>query len=193
MSPPQSSGPAAHSRSPDVRLVRWSADWIERFATIRARILAECGDAVIEVFHIGSTAIPGMLCKPILDVIPIVHSWADGKRCIEPMAGLGFEYRGPYGMRTRHYFKRIDKAPCNAHVFAWNDPEVGRHIRFRDYLRRHADARTSYEQLKSRLATDFSYDVDSYTAGKSSFIRDIDLRAAKEFGTDDGSAIAGKA
>ena len=168
---------------PAVRLVRWSVDWIERFADVRARILAECGDAVVEVFHIGSTAIPGMDCKPVLDVMPTVHSLEDGKRCIEAMAGLGFDYYGPHGMPSRHYFKRTGKAPCNAHVFAWNDPEVGRHIRFRDYLRRHVDARISYERLKTRLAVEFAHDLGATRT--EGLIREIDLRAAKEYGTDD--------
>ncbi len=189
MSRSRFTGPTAKSRTPEVRLVRWSVDWIERFADVRARILAECGDAVVEVFHIGSTAIPGMDCKPVLDVMPTVHSLEDGKRCIEAMAGLGFDYYGPHGMPSRHYFKRTGKAPCNAHVFAWNDPEVGRHIRFRDYLRRHVDARISYERLKTRLAVEFAHDLGAYTDGKDSFIREIDLRAAKEYGTDDGSAV----
>jgi GrpB-like predicted nucleotidyltransferase (UPF0157 family) len=101
-------------RKPPIVLVPHDRDWTRAFAEGRAAILEACGGYVLDVVHIGSTAIPGIAAKPVIDMLPLLRRHEDGFACVDAMAELGFEFRGEAGLCGRHYF--IKGQPRTHHV-----------------------------------------------------------------------------
>jgi GrpB-like predicted nucleotidyltransferase (UPF0157 family) len=146
--------------------------WPRAFALERTRIEAELGDAVTAVEHVGSTAVPGLGAKPIIDIMIGVSAIQHGERCIEPLMRLGYDYRGEAGIPGRLYFRKLADGSRTHHIHL---VEQGcdfweRHLLFRDHLRRHRHDARRYEILKRRLAARFGEDRIGYTEGKTAFI-----------------------
>jgi GrpB-like predicted nucleotidyltransferase (UPF0157 family) len=157
--------------------------WSSRFAAARAEIMSACGGLVIEVHHIGSTAVPGLAAKPVIDLMPVVRRFEDGSACVAPLQALGYESRGEHGIAGRHYFVLGTPRSHQLHLFAADHPEVERHLLFRDYLRAHPDECAAYERLKRELAEKFGDDRQAYAAAKTPFCDRIDrLARAKRQG-----------
>ena len=151
--------------------------WAAHFAAAREEILSACDGLIAEVHHIGSTAIPGLAAKPIIDLLPVVRRLEGGLGCIAPLQSLGYSYRGEHGIAGRHYFVRGTPRSHQAHLFADDHPEVERHLLFRDYLWTHADERAAYERLKRDLAQTFGHDRQAYAEAKTPFCERIDRLA----------------
>jgi GrpB-like predicted nucleotidyltransferase (UPF0157 family) len=136
---------------------------------------------VIEIHHVGSTAIPAIRAKPIVDIVPVAVSLArlDGLR--PRVEALGYAWWGEYGIAGRRFCTLQDPATgrrsINAHFFARLDPEIERHVAFRDYLRAHPAAAREYEAVKLRAALLHPEDVLDYNLEKSPWIRAIEPRA----------------
>lgn len=126
--------------------------------------------------HIGSTSIQGCSAKPIIDILGVTSDvlTLDG---IEP---LGYGALGEFGMPGRRFFRKSGDVLVNLHIFEDTDPEGGRHLRFRDYLRAHPEKKEAYSALKQRLVVKDSRDIHSYLFGKAAFIKEIDILATKE-------------
>ena len=156
-------------------LVPYDPIWPHRFEEAARAISSACGKRIVAVEHIGSTAVPGLAAKPVLDVMPGLRADEDGGRMVEPMAALGYEYRGEFGIPGRHYFTRPiedDSHVVKHHVHAYpiGHPEWVRHLAFRDALRRDPLVATEYAQLKHALAARHHDDVEAYAAAKTAFI-----------------------
>jgi GrpB-like predicted nucleotidyltransferase (UPF0157 family) len=108
-------------------LAPYDPEWPAQFAAARDEILAACSGLVIDVRHIGSTAIPGLAAKAIIDMMPVVQRFEDGTSCVGGLRKLGYEYRGEYGIAGRHYFVRGDPRSHQAHMYAADHREVERH------------------------------------------------------------------
>jgi len=138
---------------------------------------------LIEVYHIGSTAIPGIMAKPILDILCVVHTLDGIDAFKDEFASLGLEWRGEYGIEERRYFVRKAKDGVthlsHIHIFEGTNSAVADHLDFRDYLRAEPEVAKEYEKLKVELATRFEFDTQKYTEAKSEFIR-IVLEGLKE-------------
>jgi GrpB-like predicted nucleotidyltransferase (UPF0157 family) len=154
--------------------------WPVQFAAARAEILSACNGLVIEVHHIGSTAIPGIAAKPVIDLLPVVRRFEDGDACVTPLQALGYAHRGEHGIAGRHYFVRGTPRSHQLHLFAADHPEVERHLLFRDYLRSHADERNAYERLKRDLALKFGDNRQAYAEAKTPFCDRVDRLARAE-------------
>ena len=150
-------------------LAPYDPAWPSQFAAARDEILSACDGLVTEVHHIGSTSIPGIAAKPIIDMMPTVRRFEDGTACVGGLRKLGYEYRGEYGIAGRHYFVRGGPRSHQAHMYAADHREVERHLMFRDYLRTHPDERVAYEHLKRDLAKQFTHDVQAYATAKTPF------------------------
>lgn len=154
----------------------YNSDWpdiFEREAKIISGVLeANC----IIIHHIGSTAVPGLSAKPIIDIICVVKNQ---ENAIRPLESLGFKYKGEYNIPLRYYFDRSEGTQVNLHVYKEGHPEIELNLLFRDYLRQNSDAREQYAQLKENLLKDESSceKINSiftgYNLGKDSFIRKI--------------------
>lgn len=151
-----------------------------RLAALHADRLEILGDVLLAVHHIGSTSVPGLAAKPILDLMPVVAaiSILDQRRAM--LEGLGYSWHGEYGLAGRRYCTMQDGAGARivqAHFFERGDPAITRHLAFRDYLRRYPDAAQAYEVEKRRAQALFPHDSHAYTDEKSAWITRIEAQA----------------
>ena len=165
-----------------VEVVPHSPQWSAAFEDEAPQISTALGANVVAVHHIGSTSIPGIYAKPVIDVMVEVSDITLVEGCYPQMATLGYEAMGEYGIAGRRYFRKNTPAGVrthHVHVFEAGSDQVKRHLLFRDYLRTHPDDAQAYSDLKRRLASAHPTDIESYMDGKDGFIQDIDRRAAQ--------------
>jgi len=155
-----------------VTLAPHDPDWLRTATAEAARIAAGIGPAILRVEHIGSTAIPGIVAKPTIDLMPLVRSENDLDTCRAPMEALGYLWRGEYGIPGRRYsvMERDGRRLFHVHIFAEGNGNVARHIAFRDYLRAHRDEAMAYEAAKRAAAEAHPRDSLAYTNHKSAWI-----------------------
>ncbi len=155
-----------------VLLVDYDPTWPVRFAAERARIAAALPQASA-IEHIGSTSVPGLAAKPVIDMLVVVADIAT------PEVQVALEGAG-YELRVRQPGHRMFRTPArDVHVHLWTDPaDIARHFEFRDWLRTHDDDRDRYEAVKRELATREWADMNDYADAKSPVIAAISARAA---------------
>jgi GrpB-like predicted nucleotidyltransferase (UPF0157 family) len=151
------------------RLVDYNALWPRAFDDEAGRIKSAVGSLALAIEHYGSTAVPGLRAKPIIDLLIGVANVDEGFEMIEPMARLGYDYAGGQGIPEHHIFGRGAVRTHLAHVVVHDGDQWRRSLRFRDRLREDADLRIAYQALKERLAA-WSPSRSAYTAGKSEFV-----------------------
>jgi GrpB-like predicted nucleotidyltransferase (UPF0157 family) len=159
---------------PYVRIVEPDPRWPSLYEQLRDRAVAALGDLVVRVEHVGSTSVPGLGAKPVIDLDVVIRSRDDLPEAIRRLAAYGWEHIGDLGITGREAFSRPPGLPtANLYVCAEDSDELRRHCAFRDYLRAHPDEAAAYERLKRELAARFSDDVDSYAEAKSEFVQRI--------------------
>lgn len=151
-------------------LERYNPEWADLADAWIARVHEAGGDAIVEVHHIGSTSVPGMLAKPIIDLMPGLRSFEAGFEIIEQMIALGFDARGEFGIPRRHYFHRED---VHVHAYAVGEGQWQDQLDFRDYLRMNEDARAEYAALKRELQRRYRFDPQEFSNQKSEFVERI--------------------
>ncbi|MDQ0189366.1 GrpB family protein [Alicyclobacillus cycloheptanicus] len=135
---------------------------------------------LIDVHHIGSTSVPGLEAKPIIDIMPVVRDISLVDECNHDMQNIGYEPMGENGITGRRYFQKGgDNRTHHVHIYQVGSPDVERHLAFRDYLRTHPDTVEMYGTLKRQLAHQFPYDIDSYLNGKERLVLEIERRAVQ--------------
>lgn len=144
--------------------------WPERFAQVRARVGEALGATALRIEHIGSTAVPGLAAKPIIDVLVTVVDPDDGAAFTSALEARGYELRV---QEPGHRMFRSAARDVHVHVWADSDPEVGRYLRFRDRLRSSSEDRDAYEQLKRELAKQQWREMNHYADAKGSLIQAI--------------------
>jgi GrpB-like predicted nucleotidyltransferase (UPF0157 family) len=156
-----------------VRLVPYSPDWNLYFSLEKAALQQVLGSAVLDIQHIGSTSIPGMPAKPIIDIAIAVDNFERARLCIPSIQGLGYEYRGEFGIPRRHYFVKGNPRLFHLHMSEITSQEWHDTLLFRDYLRQHADVAEEYAQLKQQLASKYPQDREAYLGGKTEFVQRV--------------------
>ncbi len=155
--------------------------WAEEFRAESQRIKQTAGDTFVTIHHIGSTSIPGIHAKPIIDMLGEVASLTAIDAQESALIELGYEALGEYGIPGRRYFRKENADGVRTHhlhVFASGDEELTRHLAFRDYLRAHPKIAQEYSELKCRLMDVCKGDMEKYMDGKDAFIKAIDAKAA---------------
>lgn len=162
-------------------LVPYDSNWASDFTREAARLAVSLGDVPLELHHIGSTAVPGLVAKPVIDmlaVVPHVETLDERGALFE---SLGYEAMGEFGIVGRRYFRKTDhtgRRTHHIHAFSAGSADISRHLDFRDYLRAHSDVGKAYAALKHQLAAECVDDMQCYSEGKTSFIRDVERWAA---------------
>lgn len=164
-------------RREPIVLVPHDPSWLAQAAEECARIAEACGQAVVAVEHIGSTSVPGLIAKPVLDLMPLVRRFEEGFACVEPMRGLGYWYAGEFGIAGRHLFVKGAPRTHHAHMLVVGSKEARRHVAVREVLRSDAEAATRYAALKRELAARFGDDREGFSQAKSGFMRELFERA----------------
>jgi GrpB-like predicted nucleotidyltransferase (UPF0157 family) len=158
-----------------VELVPHRAEWAGMAAAEAARLNDALGEVLIAVHHIGSTAIPGIKAKPIIDLIPVVADIERLDAAASRLEALGFDYLGEFGLPGRRYCRRNDAATgkrlVQLHCYARGNPEIDRHIAFRDYLRANPSIALQYEAEKLRAAALHPDNTLDYNAAKNDWIK----------------------
>jgi len=156
----------------------YSAGWPRLFRAELLRLRERIGGHVLDIQHIGSTSVPGLDAKPIIDIGVAVASFEEAYVCVKPLERLGYVYRGENGIPRRHFFSYGDPRRFNLHMNELGSEDWLKTIRFRDYLIQHSDAARDYADLKRQLAARFPTDFPAYHDGKNQLITEILRRAA---------------
>jgi GrpB-like predicted nucleotidyltransferase (UPF0157 family) len=169
---------------PTVVLAEYDPRWPALFEAEKKRILDVIGSRVLAIEHVGSTAVPGMPAKPVIDVMAGTRNVAaTADACTAPLQNIGYEYIPNPALLDRRFFRRgawlLD---CMYHLhmaelggYTWN-----RYTVFRDALRADPEVARGYHELKQRLAAEHRFDRGAYTAAKNSFIEGVVARAGIE-------------
>ena len=163
-------------------VVPYDRAWASAYAIEAEALSRALDDPASSFHHVGSTAIPGLLSKPIIDILCVAESLDTIDSRHDAFASLGYEAKGAYGIEGRRYFRKFDirgRRTHHLHVFAAGSPHVVRHLAFRDYLRAHPSAARDYSDLKSALSITASANRASYQDGKAPFIAETEARALK--------------
>jgi GrpB-like predicted nucleotidyltransferase (UPF0157 family) len=159
-------------------VVEYDPAWPEAFEQLRSRLWPAVSDVAESIEHVGSTAVPGLAAKPIIDVDVVVPTESDVPPAIERLARLGYVHRGDLGVPGREAFDNPDGGPDH-HLYLCprDSTPLANHLAVRDYLRAHPGLAKQYGDLKQRLAERFRHDVEGYVMGKTDFVLDV-LRVA---------------
>ena len=154
-----------------VNVVDYDPSWPARFAEHRARLAAALGATAVRIEHVGSTAVPGLAAKPIIDIDVAVPAAADVPEAIERLRALGYVYQGDKGIRGREAFLWPPGAPVHhLYVVVAGDRPHRDHVRLREHLREHPEAVKAYAALKRDLAARYGMDRVAYTEAKTAFV-----------------------
>lgn len=163
-----------------VTVVEYDPAWPAAFQAIARRAAATIGEQVTTVEHVGSTSVPGLAAKPVVDLAVVVRE-EDVPHAVERLATLGYTYQGERGIAGRHAFRSPPgEAKHHLYVCVPESPGLRDHLLFRDHLRAHPDAARAYAGLKRRLALQHRDDRDAYQQAKSAFIEAVTRRAEAE-------------
>jgi GrpB-like predicted nucleotidyltransferase (UPF0157 family) len=167
-------GPAEHT---DILLSEYDPAWAERFRREAARIHEALGGRELLIEHIGSTAVPGLVAKPIIDILLVIDDPNDETSYL-PALGAGHELRVREPEFDRHRMLRTPEKDVHVHVFPPESGEVGRYLLFRDRLRADEADRELYAAEKRRLAAQDWTTMQHYAEAKTAVVEAIIARAA---------------
>jgi GrpB-like predicted nucleotidyltransferase (UPF0157 family) len=164
-----------HSQLPNPIIIEdYDPRWPQRFETLRSRIAAALNELAVSIEHVGSTAVPGLAAKPIIDIDVLLRSSTDLPVVIRKLADLGYEHQGDLGVSGREAFRsKSDAVHHHLYVCPPGSREYERHVAFRNYLRTHAADATAYALLKRELASRFGNDREAYSQAKMEFVQRI--------------------
>jgi GrpB-like predicted nucleotidyltransferase (UPF0157 family) len=177
-----------------VVVVPYDPAWPGEFQRAAGEIVAAMGATLLGIHHIGSTSVPGLHAKPVIDLLAIVADLVTVDGRAAEMTRLGYEAMGEFGIEGRRYFRRDDAAGRRTHqihTFVDGSPHVTRHLAFRDFLRANPAIAKEYGDLKRRLAAAYPQDMEAYMDGKDGFIKETERRALDWMAAAAGGPAAG--
>ena len=164
----------AKPSSRKVVVVEYDPSWPMAFADLRARIEPALRGIALAIEHVGSTSVPGLAAKPIIDIDAVIPSPTEMPAAIDRLAALGYVHSGNLGIAGRETFESPAALPAH-HLYGClkGGSALRNHLAVRDYLRRNPAAAAAYGRLKIQLAEQFPYDIESYLAAKADFLMTI--------------------
>ncbi|AFY49121.1 hypothetical protein Nos7524_3324 [Nostoc sp. PCC 7524] len=163
-----------------VEVVPHNPNWRSEFASESQQIALALRENLVAVHHIGSTAIPQIYAKPIIDILVEVKEITKVDEQSSAIEALGYEVMGEYGIPGRRYFRKHNKAGVRTHhihTFAVGSADIKRHLAFRDYMIAHVEDAQKYSELKRELAKKYPDDIEGYMDGKDGFIQEMERKA----------------
>ena len=156
-----------------VEVVAPDSAWPEQYAGLRSRVLAALGDRVLSIAHVGSTSVPGLWAKPVIDRDLVVADSGAEDEWLPDLEAVGFELRVREPEWEEHRCQRWISPRCYLHVWSPGSVEAARHRAYRDWLIAHRDDRAAYGAIKRELALEGFDDAMQYNNRKSGFIYDL--------------------
>lgn len=169
-----------------ITLVEYDPEWPQRYRRERENVLGAIGDRVVRIEHVGSTAVPGLAAKPIVDVTATVEDWVTVDRVVEPIESIGYEYV-PESAEAEDPWRYFEKRPedgqaFNLHLRPVGSDHVEKNVLFRDFLRDNPERAREYEQLKREAADAHPDDLQAYSEAKTEFVESVIDDARSEYG-----------
>jgi GrpB-like predicted nucleotidyltransferase (UPF0157 family) len=168
-----------------VRLLPHDPQWAEQASREETRILEAVWPAIVEMHHVGSTAIPGIAAKPIIDLVGVSPQLETLEATRPGIEALGYEWHGEYGVAGRRFCTLSDPATglrrFHLHCYAAGDHSIHRHLAFRDYLRARPAVAEAYQQMKRDCAAKHPKDSNAYTICKDNWIKKVEAEALKNY------------
>lgn len=163
----------------EITVVDYNPNWAKEYKTEAKKIKAVLGKNGVAVYHFGSTSVKGMKAKPTIDLMAVVKDGKQVMKQLDELRELGYEYKGELGITGRSFFvKGGEEHTHHLHIYEEkNKNEIGRHLAVREYLKTHPEAAKEYGELKTRLAEEFSHDVDGYCNGKDRYVSELEKQA----------------
>ena len=157
----------------DIRIVDYDHDWQGKFER-HAKIITEAiGGSMLRIEHVGSTSVPGLAAKPIIDILVVVPDSANESAYLPQLEGAGYVLRVREPDWHEHRMFRTLDRDVHIHLFSVGCPEIQRNLTFRDRLRRNAEDRERYERVKRELAAKDWPDMNAYARAKTEVIESI--------------------
>jgi len=173
-----------------IAVVDYDPGWPGAFESERSLLAQKLGEVALRIHHIGSTAVPGLAAKPIIDILVEVTSLQALDLLNEEMTALGYDAKGEYGIPGRRYFEKGgDNRTHHIHAFRYGDSNVTRYTAFRDYLRTKAEVARQYSELKKTVAGICGNDIERYCEGKDAYVKRVEAKAMQEMASD--TSLAG--
>lgn len=163
-----------------VQVIAHDPNWSVKARQEAKRLQNTLGDVVVAIHHIGSTAIPAIYAKPIIDFLLEVDELDHIDQSITVMESLGYESMGEYGIPERRYFRKNNAQGIRTyqvHTFRAGSDGAQRHLAFRDYLIAHPKEAQAYSALKRAQAAAHPDDIHAYMDGKDTFIKEHQAKA----------------
>ncbi|WP_078543775.1 GrpB family protein [Litchfieldia alkalitelluris] len=153
--------------------------WPKLFQDEAEKIKKILKDEVLEIHHFGSTSVPGLKAKPIIDILPVVQNIEVVDSFNEQMKSLGYEPMGEFGMPGRRYFRKGNNTRTHhVHMFdQHNTYEINRHLAVRDYLRANPEEALAYGLLKEQLSSLYPDNIEAYMDGKDRFVKNLERKS----------------
>ena len=164
-----------------ITIEEYDPRWPQEFESICTRVAEGLGPLAAAIEHVGSTSVPALAAKPIIDLDILLRSPADLSEVIRILESFGYEHRGDLGVPGREAFRApAGSFPHHLYVCPPDGREYYRHLAFRDHLRAHPQDAETYAALKRRLALKHADDREAYSCGKADFVEEILRRAGAE-------------
>lgn len=160
----------------EIIVAPYDPSWATDFERIFARVAPALSGLALSVEHVGSTSVPGLWAKPILDIDAVIPSMAHLPEAVRRLEAIGYRHRGNLGIEGREAFAyegNEDFMEQHFYVCPADSPELRRHLAFRDYLRANPDARDEYSRVKREGARLYPHDIDAYIEHKGPLVRGI--------------------
>lgn len=151
----------------------YSPEWPRQFEQEAANLRTLLGEEIVAIYHVGSTAVPGLAAKSIIDLMPTVRDITRIDALTPTLEAAGYKAWGKYGLPGRRYFTkdRGEFRTHNIHIYEAANPEVERHVALCAYLRAHADVCQEYAALKRQTYAQHPADIMAYNNGKDAWIK----------------------
>jgi GrpB-like predicted nucleotidyltransferase (UPF0157 family) len=157
----------------EIIIADYDPAWPRQYEVHARAINDVLGSMLLRIEHIGSTSVPGLAAKPIIDILAVVPNSADESSYVPQLGAIGYSLRVREPSLFEHRMLRTTARDVHVHVFSPGSPEISRYITFRDRLRRSAGDRARYEAVKRRLAGQSWPDVNAYAEAKTGIVESI--------------------
>jgi GrpB-like predicted nucleotidyltransferase (UPF0157 family) len=168
-----------------VRLSKFSENWAHMFKNEVQFLKTIFGDEIIRCEHFGSTSVSGMKAKPVIDMMCLVKDINKVDKFNKKMANLGYDVAGEWGITGRRLFRKGgENRTHHIHFYQFDNPQIDRHLIFRDYLLSHPEQVARYSRFKEELAQSFD-NTSEYSPAKKTFVKEMEEQALLWFSERD--------